>query len=150
MGDNSYDIIAFERTNNFTVLSFWLQSGLRAINFYKEYEIRPKPQKGCLLQGEPARKPISGWHFPHGFNFLFVWRSFGWVAMDQTPAAMDRHLEVIQCHPGKCYFCHFIGVIWCKMKKLSGQMGCNLPLPPLLTLYNEERKMKQIKTTLSI
>ena len=21
--------------------------------------------------------------------------------MDQTPAAMDRHLEVIQCHPGK-------------------------------------------------
>lgn len=26
--------------------------------------------------------------------------SFGWAVMDQIPAAMDRHLDVIQCHTG--------------------------------------------------
>ena len=45
--------------------------------------------------------------------------------MDQTPAAMDRHLEVIQCHPGKSRFFRF----WLIFAKKLRENKLNVPLP---------------------
>ena len=45
--------------------------------------------------------------------------------MDQTPAAMDRHLEVIQCHPGKSCFFRF----WQIFAKKGRENKLNVPLP---------------------
>lgn len=48
-------------------------------------------------------KPITNFSiFAHGFATYSTW--FAWVVMDQTPAVMDKHLEVVQCHQGLLFF----------------------------------------------
>lgn len=42
--------------------------------------------------------------FAHGLLGTLYSSCFGWVVMDQIPAAMDRHLEVLHCHKGMCIF----------------------------------------------
>ena len=62
--------------------------------------------------------------------------------MDQIPAAMDRHLEVIQCHTGKRVFSHIYDVFVDKLRKTSCKMK-HLITPSTYYLVRKRNKCNE-------
>ena len=62
-------------------------------------------RKNELILSRVAFKIMSTAHGESFKRISFrsqVYVCLAWLVMDQIPASMDRHLDVIQCHQGLC------------------------------------------------